>query len=160
MKNNILKAAAIAAIFFAVPTLVSAQSSANHNVNVNVQAISVISVAAGPTIQISTATAGSQPDSNTGSSSYAITTNGATKKITASTDVAMPTGLTLSLNMTAPTGGTSAGAVALSTTAADMVTGISKKAESGIAMSYSAAATVDALVQNNVFAVTFTVVTP
>ena len=156
MKHKILKTAAIAAIFFAVPTLVSAQT-ANHTVNVNVQAINVMSVGAGPTIQISTATAGSQPDANTGASTYAITTNGSAKKITAGTDVAMPTGLTLSLNMTAPTGGTSAGAVSLGTSAADMVTGISKKAESGIAMSYSAAATVAAVVQNNAFVVTFTI---
>ncbi len=156
MKQFALTTLAIAALVIITPQFAAAQT-ANHTVNVNVQAINVISVAAGPTINITNATAGSEPDSNTGASTYAITTNGSGKKITAQTDVAMPTGVTLSLNMTAPTGGTSAGNQALGTTAVDMVTGVSKKAESGIGMTYTAAATVAADIQNNAFVVTFTI---
>ena len=50
-------------------------------------------------------------------------------------------GLTLQVNMTAPAGGTSAGASTLSTTAVDVVTGITQLAQSGIAIGYTLDAT-------------------
>jgi hypothetical protein len=53
----------------------------------------------------------------------------------------MPSGLTLRVNMTAPTGGTSAGAVALSSTAANAVTAIDAVAESNISMTFTLDAT-------------------
>ena len=51
---------------------------------------------------------------------------------------------TLQVNLGAPTGGSSSGDVTLSTTAADLVTGITQRAESGLTVSYTLSATVAA----------------
>lgn len=86
-------------------------------------------------LTINSATAGASPNS-TGSTgfTYAITTNQANKKITGSIDSNMPSGTTLNIILNAPHGATSAGVQALSTTATTLVTGISKLAQSGLAM--------------------------
>jgi len=67
--------------------------------------------------------------------SYSITTNGATKKITAKIDSAMPEDLDLKLILNAPAG---ASAVDGSLTAAalDVVTGISPVVASGLTIRY------------------------
>jgi hypothetical protein len=70
-----------------------------------------------------------------------VTTNQTGAKITASIGSAMPSGVTLSANMAAPSGGTSAGYQSLSTTAVDLVTGITKLNASGLSLSYKLDAT-------------------
>lgn len=118
-------------------------------VNYEVQAINEIDIsAASVTLTISAASAGSQPTDFTDNSTatYAITTNAATdgKKITAAIDTNMPTGVTLSVTLAAPTGGSSAGEVAMTSIAADVVTLIDAVAESGLAMTFKLSATVSA----------------
>ena len=56
----------------------------------------------------------------------------------------MPTGVTLTVNLVAPTGGTSAGATTMTTTAASLVTGIANLAQSSLTVTYTLAATVSA----------------
>jgi len=109
-----------------------------QTVTYEVQAINEITVSGNPgALVISTATAGSQPTTATdATTSYSVTTNGTNKKITGSIDTAMPANTSLLVTLTAPTGGSSAGQVALSTTAQDLVTGISTLAESGLTISY------------------------
>jgi len=109
-----------------------------QTVTYEVQAINEITVSGNPgALVISTATAGSQPTAATdATTSYSVTTNGTNKKITGSIDTAMPANTSLLVTLTAPTGGSSAGQVALSTTAQDLVTGISTLAESGLTISY------------------------
>lgn len=130
-------------------------------VNFEVQAINELDVAAGPiSLTINTATAGSAPTAATASSSYAITTNAATdsRKITASLDSPMPTGLTLEVNVTAPSGtSTSAGTVTLSNTPVDVVTGIEGVAASGIAINYTLTAAMSAEVATGSRTVTYTI---
>jgi hypothetical protein len=112
-----------------------------------VTAINELSVSGNPgALTVNAATAGSQPDAVTdATSSYAITTNGTNKKITAALDTAMPAGVTLSLTATAPTVGSSPGKVALSASAADVVTGITQVADGdGNTLTYELAATVAA----------------
>ena len=71
----------------------------------------------------------------------------------------MPSGTTLTANLAAPSGATSAGAVALSTKAADLVTGISTLNASGLAITYSLSATTAAgVVASTVKTVTLTIV--
>jgi hypothetical protein len=53
----------------------------------------------------------------------------------------MPAGLTLSSSLAAPTGGTSAGFLSLSTVAVDLVTGITKLAQGSLGVSYTLDAT-------------------
>jgi hypothetical protein len=71
----------------------------------------------------------------------------------------MPAGLTLTANLAAPSAsGSSAGAQALSTTAVDLVTGITKLAEGGLSVGYSLTATAAAgVVSSTTRTVTYTI---
>lgn len=95
-----------------------------------------------PPMVINSATAGSAPTSVTATgTSYAVTTNEANKKITASIDQPMPSGVTLEVSLTPPSGAASAGDMALSTAGTDLVTGISSVAASALPITYRLSAT-------------------
>src|SRR5262245_57955357 len=80
--------------------------TATQSVSFEVQAINKNSVTGSPSLVINTATAGSQPTQATyNTSTYSITTNQADRKITASINSDMPSGVTLKVNLTAPAGG-------------------------------------------------------
>jgi len=125
--------------------IAAAQTTATQDVTIVVAAIDVISVSAGTlTITINSATPGSPPDaSNDVSTTWALTTNNAsTTKITGSLGSAYAAGISLAVTLQAPTlSGTSAGAVTLTTTDQDLVTGMSAQYESGRTITYSASAT-------------------
>ena len=123
-----------------------AASSATQTVTYQVSAINEVSVSGNPSaLIVSAATAGSEPTAVTdASTSYSITTNGSSKKITGAINSAMPSNTLLKITLVAPTGGTSAGQITLSTSAQDLVTGISTLAESGKTITYEFSATVDA----------------
>lgn len=152
----LIAAAAIATML--LPSTVAAQSNqASHTVSVTVQAINVLAVGGNVSLTIDSATPGSEPDFDEGSSTYALTTNSAAAmKITAATDVAMPTGLTLSATMASPASGSSAGSVDLTNSAQDMVSGITQVTGANLSISYRATATVDAEVTSTDFTVTYT----
>jgi hypothetical protein len=120
----------------------AAAQTATQTVAFEVQAINQISVTGSPSLIINSASAGGAPTAATASASYDITTNGTNEKITAQLDTDMPTGVTLSASLAAPSTGTSAGAKSLSqTTAQDMVTGISTESQTGLAINYTLNAT-------------------
>jgi hypothetical protein len=139
-------------VLFVFPSLLLAAglclagNTTTQTVTFEVQAIDEIAASGDPgALVVYTATAGSEPDVATdNTTTYAITTNGTNKKITGEIDVAMPANTTLEVNLAAPTGGTSAGSVSLSASAADLVTGITQRAESGLTITYSLTATVSA----------------
>ena len=134
--------------------------TAQQTVTYQVSAINEISVSGNPAaLVVSSATAGSQPTAATdNSTSWAITTNESSKKVTGAINTAMPANTTLSVTLAAPTGGSSAGAVSLSATAADLVTSISTLAESGLTITYSFSATASAgVIASAQKTVTFTV---
>jgi hypothetical protein len=118
--------------------LAVAGSTATQTVSYSTQAISEISVSGNPgALVVNAATAGQNPDEATDSATaYAVTTNQSNKKITGAIDSDMPADTTLKINLVAPTGGTSQGDVALSTAAANLVTGISLLAESDKMITY------------------------
>ena len=152
---------ALAALITGLAGTATAQT-ATQTVTYEVQAINQISVSGNPSaLVVSSATAGGAPTSATNNSTtWAITTNETNKKVTAAINTAMPTGLTLSASLAAPTGATSAGSVALGTTAADLVTGMSKQNQSGMTITYTLDATSAAgVVSSSTKTVTFTVVT-
>jgi hypothetical protein len=123
------------------PALASAQT-ATQTVTFAVNAINQISATGSPSLTVTTATAGSQPtDATDASSSWAVTTNQTGAKISASIPTAMPAGLTLSVNLLAPAGASSAGLTALGTVAVDLVTSITKVAQSGMTSTYHLSAT-------------------
>jgi hypothetical protein len=134
-----------------------ASNSATQTVSYEVQAINEISTSGNPeALVVTTATAGQQPDMVSNAvTTYAITTNQA-RKITASLESDMPSGVTLKANLAS--GGTSAGDVVLSSTAADVVTAVGPIAESGKSITYKLSATVDAgVVASAAKTVTFTI---
>jgi len=119
-----------------------AGSTATQTVTYEVTAINEISVSGSPAaLTVNTATAGSAPtDATDASTTWAVTTNQNGAKITAAIDTAMPTDTTLKVNLAAPTGATSLGAVTLGTTAVDAVTGISQLNESSKTVTYTLSA--------------------
>jgi hypothetical protein len=124
-----------------VAAFAPAAAAQDQSVAIEVQAINQLSFTGSPSLVISSGTAGSAPTSATASVTYAVTTNEVDRKITAQIDQTPPSGLTLSASLAAPSGGTSAGAVALSTSPQDMVTGISTLNASGLSLTYTLAAT-------------------
>jgi hypothetical protein len=143
-----------------------AAESATQTVTFQVDAINEISVTGTPSLIISTATAGSEPDFATDdTTTYAITTNESGKKITAAIDENMPQYVTLEVMLDAPiaeegeTGGTSADYKVLSTTSQDVVTGMGPVASSLVKIYYKLSATAAAgVVTSGTKTVTFTIV--
>lgn len=133
--------------------------TATQTVTFQVDAINQISVSGSPSLLINAATAGSAPTSATATgSTYSVTTNQTGAKITGSIASAMPTGLTLSVTLAAPAGGTSGGAKSLSATATDLVTGITKVSAAGLTMTYTLdATTVAGVVVSTTRVVTYTI---
>jgi hypothetical protein len=87
-----------------------------------------------------------------------VTTNQTGASITASIPTAMPAGVTLSANLTAPAGATSTGLTALGTTAVNVVTSITKLNAAGLALAYQLDATAAAgVVTSATRVVTFTI---
>jgi hypothetical protein len=120
----------------------AAAQTATQTVTLQVDAINQISVAGTPSITISAAVAGGAPTSATSTgNTWAVTTNQTGAKITGAINSAMATGLTLSANLGAPAGGSSAGLQALGTGAVDLVTGITKLNQSGLSLTYQLDAT-------------------
>lgn len=138
-----------------------AATTDSQTMNFSIQEINEIDVAAGPvSLTVNAATAGSQPTAATAASNYSITTNADadSKKITAGLDTAMPAGVTLQVNVAAPSAGSSSlGTVALTTSGVDVVTGIEAVAASGVAISYTLSATVAAEPVTDSRVVTYTI---
>jgi len=127
------------ALLFGLCGIAQAANTANQTVLYQVTDINAISVSGNPgTLIMNAATAGALPDAVSDSStSYSVTTNGTTKKITAKIDSAMPTDLALKVFLTAPnvSGASAIGAV-LTTAEADVVTGIGPVVASDLTIRY------------------------
>ena len=136
--------------------------TANQTVTFEVQAVNEIVVSGNPAaMTVITATAGSDPDSVTDSSTtYSISTNQSSKKITGQVTSGgnMPANVTLEVSLAAPAGSSSAGYVTLNSTgASNLVTAISSLAESNKTITYRLSATVNAgAVASDTRVVTFT----
>lgn len=131
-------------VLFVSKGVLFAASTATATVTYTIGSIDAITVSGNPApLNVTTAVAGSPPSSASDSSTtYAVTTNNTSRKITGAVASTMPTGTTLSVNLTAPSGGSvSAGAVALTTTAQSLVTGIDQLAQSNLGITYTLTAT-------------------
>ena len=142
MLINTARRLAAAAVLVVVAAPVAQAQTASQTVTFAVNAIYQIAFVGAPSLTITTATAGSAPTSVTDAvtATWAVTTNQTGAKITASIP-AMPAGLTLSASLAAPAAATSAGFLALSATAVDLVTGITKLAQGALGVSYKLDAT-------------------
>jgi hypothetical protein len=115
---------------------------APQTVSFAVNAINVITYTGVPVLTITTAVAGSNPTTKTLSTSrWNVTTNQTGAKITASIPSNVPAGLTLSVNLAAPTGAASLGYKVLTTVSVDLVTGITKIGQTNRTVNYRLAAT-------------------
>ncbi len=103
----------------------------SQNVSVSVAPISVISVSSGG-ITMSLASGLESTDNGT---SYSISVNGSSKKLTGSLDVAYSAGISLDLELDPPTGATSFRRT-LSTAVQDLVSGIDHTAASNLTITY------------------------
>ncbi len=123
-----------------------AATTATATITYTIGSIDAISVSGNPgPLNITTAVAGSAPTSvSDTSTTYAFTTNNTARKITGALATAMPSGVTLTVALAAPSTGTSAGPVTMTTTAASLVTGIANLAQSGLTITYTLSATVSA----------------
>jgi len=126
--------------------LALAGNTAQQTVTYQVDAINEISVSGDPAnLVVNSATAGSEPNADTNNTTtWAITTNQTARKMTGGINSDMPANVTLEINLTAPTDGASEGDVILSSIVADLVTSIETIAESGLTITYTLSATVDA----------------
>ncbi len=164
---KMLKTFAVIGILFLGMANVAMAQADNHLVNVEVQAINEIAILGDVTLQITTATAGSDPTDATSSTSYAITTNdaGGTTRITAGTSVDPTTlgtgsgGVDLQVNATAPTGGAGAGNLSLNTIAVNVVTSIDPVSEGTLSLDYTLSATAETgQLSSTAITVTYTIV--
>jgi hypothetical protein len=156
--HTILVAAVTAALGLA--TAPAGAQTATQTVQFQVNAVNQIAVTGNPApLAITTATAGSALTSATSAgTSYAITTNEANQKITASIDQAMPAGVTLEVRLGAPSGALSTGSMPLGTSSADLVTGISATAASSLPITYRLNASTTVQMGPTSRTVTFTIV--
>ena len=147
-----------ALVAFAAVNTASAQS-ATQTVTFQVSAINQVAVTGTPSLVINAAAAGSAPTSVTSSgNTWSVTTNQTGASITASIPTAMPTGVTLSANLVAPSGATSTGLTALGVTAVNVVTGITKLNAAALALTYQLDATAAAgVVTSATRVVTYTI---
>lgn len=133
---------AIAAGVLGGASRVDAQTAVQR-VTFQVNAVNRLAVTGAPSpLTIATANAGSAPTpvSEVGGT-YAVTTNETNKKITATLDQALPSGVTLEVQLAAPGGAVSPGPIALTTSGADVVTGISATTASSLGITYRLSAT-------------------
>ena len=150
-------AAALALVLCAAPA--AQAQTATQTVTFAVNAINQISIAGAPSLTITTAVAGSAPTSVTdASSTWAVTTNQSGATVSASIGSNMPAGLTLSVNLAAPTGATSAAYQTLTSTPIALVTAVTKQAQSGMSATYKLDATLAAgVVASATRVVTYTI---
>ena len=150
----------ILVLLFGLGATAMAANTDSHTVTVTVAAINEIDVDTNVTLTVNSATAGQDPDVVTDNTSADLkwTTNEASKKITVATNLAAPNfSLTAqAVNISGSgTPGTAAGAVTLSTTAADLITGISTSAAS-CDLQFVASATAAQGTGSDVHTVTYT----
>jgi len=142
--QKILTMALLTGLF---PLCLYAGNSDTTSVSFDIQAINELSVNnASVTLTISSALAGSQPNNATTSASYNITTNctANSKKITGAINSDMPSNVSLQVQLAVPSGATSLNYVSMSTSAADVVTGIDASAAPNLQIDFKMTAEVSA----------------
>jgi hypothetical protein len=141
-----------------VPGSRAAAQAATQALSFQVDAINQIAFTGSPSLVISTAVAGANPNSASTSVTWAVTTNQSNAKITGSLNAAMPANVMLTVDLAPPAGAAGAGVQALSTTSVDLVTGITRVAEGGLVVTYSLSATAAAgVVASTTRTVTYTI---
>lgn len=144
---------------------VSGAQTTTQSITYTISPINVIAVTGAPSLVINSAVTGNQLTAATdATSTWSVTSNSGSaspKSLKASINTDMPMGVTLEVNASSPTNGTSAGFQSLSTTAVALVTGINLSTSASLTISYrlSALLTAGAAALSSK-TVTYTLVTP
>jgi hypothetical protein len=141
------------------PAVASAQSDTS-TVTYTISAVTLVEVAGDVSLTINDVNSvGGGLKDDTDSTTYAITNNAGSKKLVGKINTAMPTSTTLTVTAGAPSSGASAGPVTLTANNQDLVNAIGAVDQTGVSLSFTLAATVDAaLVSNASKTLTLTVV--
>lgn len=152
------RTASAVALMLAAFAGTAAAQAATQNVSYTVSSINDVNVSGNPGALTITTTAVPATDNTT---TYSVETNSpstAPKKITAALNADMEAGLTLQVELTAPTTvGVSAGPQALSMTAVEVVGSLYQVSESGLAITYTLTANAMAAAATSSKTVTFTI---
>lgn len=126
------------AFAFGINSTAQGQTTGTAAVTLNVSAVNALSVSGNPgTMIVNSATPGSEPAAVTNAlTTYAYSSNGTNKKITGALNQGMGSNLTMEVQLAAPTGGSSAGYVSMSTTSQNLANGITKRNESAKTVTY------------------------
>lgn len=147
IKKTVITMAA-AAVCFVIGTGTASAQPVTDSVTVTYEVVAITQLnlngAASLTIVAGTAGAGLPEVINSTGVTYDITNNDGSKKLVGKINTAMPANTTLSVNVTAPSGATSADFVALTASDQDLVTGIDNVNEAALAISFKLEATVAA----------------
>lgn len=138
MKKRFITLPLVAALTAGFAAAASAQT-ATATATYEIQAINEVSVSGNPAALVIT-TAAELEGVTENSTTWGVTTNQTGAKVTGAIDTDMPTAVTLKVELAAPAGATSAGAVTLSSVAADLVTAITEVQGSGLGVTYSLSA--------------------
>lgn len=127
---------------------------------VQVQESTSLTVEGSPTVTLPSL--GETAETPSGAAAYSVITNtGAPKEIHASLDQALPSGLSLQAEVSAPEskgrGATSSGWTSLSTGEAVVVQGVQKADDSGVPIAYRASATAEVAPDTYSLTVTYTI---
>jgi hypothetical protein len=129
----------------------SAQTTATQDVTVVVEDVSALTVSGDPGTITLTPTTASTVTGTDNTTTYSVATNGDNtnqKKITAQLDQIYATGIDLAVNLTAPSGNSSAassaGSVTLTAAPQDLVSNIYGLDENSLGIAYTASATFSA----------------
>lgn len=142
-----LSGAVLAAALAAATNPLAAQiGTATATVTYEVSEINEIHLSGNPgPLVVTRASAGTAPvDAIDQTTTWMVTTNGASRKITAVLDSDLPPGLMLRIALTPPDGGGSAGSAPLSTAPQDLVTGFGSISSSDLRITYRLSATAEA----------------
>lgn len=137
--------AAMSSLF--TPLALCASNTANVTVTINILAESDISFSGNPAAF--NVTPGNSPQTNN-STTYGVITNQSSQKVSALYSPALPSGISLAVNLAAPTGATSLGSITLSTSSQNLVTGITQVNQSGLTVTYSVSVTPTATVASSI----------
>jgi hypothetical protein len=128
----------------------SAQSNSDSStVTYTISAVTLVEIAGDVNLTIDSATSvGGGLASDSDSTTYAVTNNAGAKKLVGRLSATMPANTTLSVNAAAPAGGTSAGAVTMTDSNQNLVTGIGSVSQAGMNLGFTLSATINASLVN------------
>jgi hypothetical protein len=160
MKKLTIILALVVVVLFTAQSVFAQTGTTSQNLSLEVKAIYKIGVSGDPAaLIVQNATAGSGPDAATNATTtYSVThLSSAVAKIVGTLDSNVPANTTLTVNLGAPAGATSAGALSLSTVGVQLVSNIANGSSSGNTIGYSFSATTGAAVGTATRVVTFTI---